>query len=93
MSVASLAFCLALNKVYNTSEHFKFLSIYDPIQTMDDLNIHTFIELMRHEFNDYQLILSTHDDFTSRYMKYKFDKFGMNTMIQNIQKIVLDQSV
>jgi len=93
MAAVALAFCLSLNKVFNTNEHFKFLSIDDPIQTMDDLNIHTFIELLRNEFKEYQIILSTHDDFTSRYMKYKFDKFAMNTEIQNVQKIVLEQSV
>lgn len=93
MAVVSLAFCLSLNKVYNTNQHFKFLAIDDPIQTMDDLNIHTFIELLRNEFCDYQIIMSTHDDFTSRYMKYKFDKFEMNTKIQNIQQVVLDQSI
>jgi len=91
MAVVSLAFCLSLNKVYNTNQNFRFLAIDDPIQTMDDLNIHTFIELVRNEFSDYQLIMSTHDDFTSRYMKYKFDKFSMNTDIQNVQEIVLAQ--
>ncbi|MGV3609435.1 MAG: AAA family ATPase [Fluviicola sp.] len=93
MAVVSLAFCLSLNKVYNTNEHFKFLSIDDPVQTMDDLNIHTFIELVRNEFNEYQILMSTHDDFISRYMKYKFDKFNMSTEIQNVQKLVLDQSI
>ncbi|MES2131216.1 MAG: AAA family ATPase [Bacteroidota bacterium] len=93
MAVVSLAFCLSLNKVYNTNDQFKFLSIDDPIQTMDDLNIHTFIELVRNEFKEYQIILSTHDDFTSRYMKYKFDKFDMNTKIQNVQTAVLEQAV
>jgi len=90
MAVVALAFCLSLNKVYNANKHFKYLSIDDPIQTMDDLNIHTFIELLRYEFKNYQIIMSTHDDFTSRYMKYKFDKFAMTTKIQNIQKIVLE---
>ena len=93
MAVVSLAFCLSLNKVYNTNQNFKFLAIDDPIQTMDDLNIHTFIELIRNEFKDYQIITSTHDDFTSRYMQYKFDKFDMKTKIQNVQKLVLEQSI
>lgn len=92
MAVVSLAFCLSLNKVYNTNDNFKFLSIDDPVQTMDDLNIHTFIELVRNDFIDYQILLSTHDDFTSRYIKYKFDKFNMSTDIKNIQKIVLESS-
>lgn len=93
MAVVSLAFCLSLNKVYNTNDHFKFLSIDDPVQTMDDLNIHTFIELVRNDFTDYQILLSTHDDFTSRYMKYKFEKYNMKTEIKNIQQIVLDSSI
>ncbi|BAP32384.1 uncharacterized protein CHSO_3347 [Chryseobacterium sp. StRB126] len=93
MAVVSLAFCLSLNKVYNTNDNFKFLSIDDPVQTMDDLNIHTFIELVRNDFIDYQILLSTHDDFTSRYIKYKFDKFNMSTDIKNIQQIVLESSI
>ena len=92
MAVVSLAFCFALNKVYSTNHKFKFLAIDDPIQTMDDLNIHTFIELIRNEFSEYQIIMSTHDDFTSRYMKYKFDKFGMETVIQNMQQLTLTQA-
>jgi exonuclease SbcC len=91
-AVVSLAFCLSLNKVYATNQHFRFLAIDDPIQTMDDLNVHTFIELVRNEFSDYQIVMSTHDDFTSRYMKYKFDKFDMKTRIQNVQKTVIEQS-
>lgn len=90
MAVVSLAFCLSLNKVYNTNNHFKFLSIDDPVQTMDDLNVHTFIELIRNEFQEYQMIMSTHDDFTSRYMKYKFDKFDLKTQILNVQDIVIE---
>lgn len=93
MAVVSLAFCLSLNKVYNTNDHFKFLSIDDPVQTMDDLNIHTFIELVRNDFTDYQILLSTHDDFTSRYIKYKFEKYNMKTEIKNIQQIVLKSSI
>jgi len=91
MAVVSLAFCLSLNKVYNANENLKFLAIDDPIQTMDNLNVHSFIELLRNEFSDYQIILSTHDDFISRYMSYKFEKYGMNASIQNVQDLVLEQ--
>lgn len=91
MAVVSIAFCLSLNKVFNTNKNFKFLAIDDPIQTLDDLNIHTFIELLRHDFIDYQILMSTHDDFTSKYIKYKFDKFGAKTKIRNMQQLVLEQ--
>jgi len=76
LAVVSLAFTLAINKTYNISSNLKFLTIDDPIQEMDSLNIHAFLELIRHEFlDDYQLIFSTHNDFNALYMKYKFDKF------------------
>ena len=91
LAVVAIAWCLSLNKVYSTNQHFKFLAIDDPIQTMDDLNVHMFIELLRYEFMDYQMVISTHDDFNSMYMKYKFDKFGMNAIIQNVQKKVIEQ--
>lgn len=75
LAVVSLAFCLAINKTYNISNNLKFLLIDDPVQEMDALNIHSFIELMRHEFiEDYQLIFSTHNDTTALYIKYKFEK-------------------
>lgn len=92
MAVVSLAFCLALNKVYNTNENFKLLAIDDPIQTMDNLNVHSFIELLRNEFSEYQIIMSTHDDFIARYMSYKFEKYNMNATIQNVQDLVLEQN-
>jgi adenine-specific DNA-methyltransferase len=57
----------------------------------DDLNVHTFIELIRHDFKDYQILMSTHDDFTSKYIKYKFDKFGFKTKIRKVQQLALDQ--
>lgn len=92
MAVVSLAFCLSLNKVYNTNEGFKLLAIDDPIQTMDNLNIHSFVELLRNEFSDYQIIMSTHDNFISRYMSYKFEKYEMKATIQNVQDLVLEQT-
>ncbi|MBN1068136.1 hypothetical protein DVW02_09110 [Clostridium botulinum] len=81
LSVVSLAFCLAINKTYNISRNLKFLVIDDPIQEMDALNIHSFVELMRHEFiKDYQLIFSTHNDSNALYIKYKFEKIKENSV-------------
>lgn len=75
LSVTSLAFTLAINKTYSISDELKFLLIDDPIQEMDSLNIHSFIELIRHEFvDDYQLIFSTHSDMNALYIKYKLEK-------------------
>lgn len=83
LAVTSIAFTLAINKTYNISKNLKFLVIDDPIQEMDSMNIHSFVELIRHEFlNDYQIIFSTHNDANAFFMKYKFEK--MNTQIVSL---------
>lgn len=92
LSAVALALILALNKVYGTNKNFKFLSIDDPVQTMDDLNMHTFVELMRNDFSDYQVLLSTHDDYVASYMKYKFDKVGIKTQVTDVQDLVWTNS-
>lgn len=75
LAVISLAFTLAINKTYNISKELKILTIDDPVQDLDTMNIHSFIELTRHEFlKEYQLILSTHNDINAMFMKYKFEK-------------------
>lgn len=81
IAVISLAFTLAINRTYNISDNLKFLVIDDPIQDMDSMNVHSFIELLRHEFiEDYQIILSTHNDSSAMYMKYKFERRDMATV-------------
>ena len=87
LAVVSIAFCLALNKVYSTTNNFKFLAIDDPVQTLDDINVHSFIELMRHDFKNYQILLSTHEENVASYMDYKFKKFGFNSQRQRVQKL------
>lgn len=84
LSVISIAFLLSLNKVYGLSG--KFLAIDDPVQSLDDINIHSFIELLRHEFFGYQILLSTHDESHSNYINYKFGKFGFNTECFNVKE-------
>lgn len=88
LAVVSLAFTLAINKTYNISDNLKFLAIDDPIQEMDALNIHSFIELIRHEFlEEYQMVFSTHSDTNALYMKYKFEKMTNRPVSMiNVQK-------
>ncbi len=87
LAVVSIAFCLALNKVYSTTNNFKFLAIDDPVQTLDDINVHSFIELMRHDFKSYQILISTHEENVAGYMDYKFKKFGFSSERQRVQKL------
>ncbi|MCT7359581.1 AAA family ATPase [Thalassolituus pacificus] len=64
---------LALNKVY--AKGLAVLLIDDPVQTMDEINMISLVELLRNEFSDRQIILSTHEDHVSKYFLYKFLKY------------------
>jgi exonuclease SbcC len=79
-----IAFTLALNKVYGQNS-IDMLLIDDPVQTMDEINIASFVELLRNEFREKQIFLSTHEEEVSRYMRYKFAKYGLNTQRVNVK--------
>jgi len=42
---------------------------------MDEINIISLVELLRNEFSNRQIILSTHEDHFARYFLYKFLKY------------------
>jgi exonuclease SbcC len=74
-----IAFTLALNKIYGSKQNgIGFLLIDDPVQSMDDINMSALVDLLRQEFKDKQLILSTHEEDFSRYIRYKFHNFGLS---------------
>lgn len=74
LSALVLSFTLALNQRY--AKH-SLLLIDDPVQTLDEINVAGFIELLRTEFANRQIIISTHEDRMSAYFRYKYKKFGM----------------
>lgn len=76
-----LAFTLSLNKLYANS---KFMAIDDPVQTMDDMNLWGFIETLRHEFNDYNVLLSTHENDYASLLRYKTSKMGIYSKFYNM---------
>lgn len=78
LSAVLLSFSLALNKIY-AGDGIKTILIDDPIQCMDDINMISFVELLRREFSDCQIILSTHEEDFSNYIRYKFKKYGLVT--------------
>jgi len=63
-----------LSNNINFDLKFDTILIDDPIQSLDDLNILSFINLLRYQFSDKQIIISTHDDDFSRFIRYKFWK-------------------
>jgi ABC-type lipoprotein export system ATPase subunit len=65
-----IALTLAMNKVY--SRGLGTIFIDDPVQTMDDINTVSLVDLLRHDFKDKQIFVSTHEDDFERYVLYKY---------------------
>ena len=70
-----MALLLSLNKLYSES---KFLAIDDPVQTIDDINVWGFVETIRHEFRDHQLLFSTHELSYGSFLRYKLSNMKIN---------------
>ncbi|WP_125720212.1 AAA family ATPase [Flavobacterium ustbae] len=77
LSATVISLMLVLNKVFNQSKLGTIL-IDDPLQTLDEINTHSLVELLKYNFNDQQLILSTHEDRYSKFIRYKYDRFGLS---------------
>ncbi|MCP5104577.1 MAG: hypothetical protein GY950_14420 [bacterium] len=69
-----IALTLAMNRIYSTGLASIFID--DPVQTMDDLNMISLVELLRNDFSDKQLFLSTHEREIENYILYKYIKYG-----------------
>lgn len=76
LSAVLLSFSLALNKIY-AGNGIRTILIDDPIQCMDDINMISFVELLRREFSECQIVLSTHEEDFSNFIRYKFKKYGL----------------
>lgn len=84
LSAVLLSFSLALYKIY-AGRNLTTLMIDDPVQCMDDINMVSFIELLRMELKDSQVILSTHEYDFSNFLKYKFKKFNQEVKQINLR--------
>lgn len=71
-----MSLLLSLNKLYAAE---KFIAIDDPVQTIDDINVWGFVETLRHEFRDYQLLFSTHEVSYGSFLRYKLSRMGIRT--------------
>lgn len=76
LSALVISFTLALNKIYGHKD-LGILLIDDPVQTMDEINMASLTELLRNDFSHKQIIISTHEEDVSRYLQYKFSKYGL----------------
>lgn len=84
VSALSLAFFLSLNKVY---ADVPLILIDDPSQSLDDVNIASLTDLLRCELKHCQLIVSSHEEDISAYMRYRFDRAGLATNSLNMQRL------
>lgn len=83
-AVINISIMLAFRKVINSN--LDIFMIDDPCQSMDDINIASLTEILKNEFKDTQLIISTHEEDVAGYIKYKFNKSGKRARNFNVQK-------
>ncbi|NFT50253.1 recombinase RecF, partial [Clostridium botulinum] len=89
--VSTLAISIYFAKaILNKNRTFKLYMMDDPIQTMDDLNVISLIDLLRFQFmqpkeNRFidQLFISTCDDDLEKLIFHKMNSFGISIINQN----------
>ncbi|UCH96171.1 MAG: AAA family ATPase [Candidatus Aminicenantes bacterium] len=77
-----MALTLAMNRIYSTGLSSIFID--DPVRTMDDVNMISLVELLRNDFTDKQLFLSTHEGDIEKYIIYKYLKYGLSVRRINL---------
>lgn len=87
-NVANIALMLALKKIAATN--LDVFMIDDPCQSLDELNIASFVEIIKNEFTKTQIILSTHENKIASYFKYKIDKIGKEIIMFNVHNRLYD---
>lgn len=87
-----LAFLFAINKQYikESTDDIGFILIDDPVQTMDDINISSLIEVLRNDFLNKQIILSTHEMDKENYILYKFFKYSQVGQSFNVKEEIYE---
>lgn len=78
-----ISFMLAMNKVYPSK--LSTILIDDPVQTMDEVNMASFVQMMRYEFSDLQIILSTHESKVANYFHYKYSQANLKSLPINMK--------
>jgi exonuclease SbcC len=78
-----ISFMLAMNKVYPSK--LSTLMIDDPVQTMDEVNMASFVQMMRYEFPEMQILLSTHESKVANYFHYKYSEAGLQSQPINMK--------
>ena len=91
LSGVVISFMLAMNKVYPSN--LSALMIDDPVQTMDEVNMASFVQMMKYEFPELQVLLSTHESKVANYFNYKYNEAGLRTLPINMKNKRLEISI
>jgi exonuclease SbcC len=78
-----ISFMLAMNKVYPSK--LSTIMIDDPVQTMDEVNMASFVQMIRYEFAEMQILLSTHESKVANYFHYKYSEAGLKSLPINMK--------
>lgn len=89
LAAVSLSFLLCMNQVYAQQQAFPFILIDDPIQTIDDVNMVGLVDILRFEFRDAQIFISTHEQKFEWYLKYKYEKANKKIASYNMKNVIL----
>lgn len=91
LSAVALAFLLCMNQVYGSNRTSSILLIDDPVQTIDDVNMVGFVDILRYSFADRQIFVSTHEQKFEWFLRYKYAKAGKIVKIFNMKELMLQE--
>ncbi|EED2150480.1 hypothetical protein G4T81_002929, partial [Listeria monocytogenes] len=80
-----ISILLAVQKTYLSDKGVKLFMIDDPLQTIDDLSAHSFVDLLTQEFADNQIFISTHELEKTAMFYYKYDQAKISFTRKNLQ--------
>lgn len=89
LSAVALAFLLCMNQVYSSCKPCSILLIDDPVQTVDDVNMVGFVDVLRYGFADRQIFVSTHEQKFEWFLRYRYAKAGKTVKLFNMKELLL----
>ena len=91
LSAVAISFLLCMNQVYGKHNPCSVLLIDDPVQTIDDVNMVGLVDLLRYEFEDRQIFISTHEQTFEWFLRYRYSKANKAVKIFNMKEIMLSE--
>lgn len=92
LSAVAISFLLCMNQVYGKHNPCSILLIDDPVQTIDDVNMVGLVDLLRYEFEDRQIFISTHEQTFEWFLRYRYSKANKAVKIFNMKEIMLKEA-